>query len=143
MGPALLAVQNNGQVTTYAFEAAFSAPGIFTDARRNIVPYPSGRRGQTLTMFVTGEGDVTPDLPTGGSPKPGTAASNLPAPVLAATLKIGGVPATIDFIGIPPGLAGVTQLNFTVPANAPLGTQPVELSVGSVESTPANFTVDP
>jgi uncharacterized protein (TIGR03437 family) len=55
---------------------------------------------------------------------------------------IGGVPATIDFIGVPPGLAGVTQLNFTVPANAPLGPQPVELTVGSLQSPPANFTVN-
>ena len=140
-GPALLAVQNNGEVTTYGFDVSFSGPGIFTDAKRSIVPYPSGSRGQTLILFVTGEGDVTPTLATGATPTPGTAVSSLPAPVLPATLKIGGVPATIDFIGVPPGLAGVTQVNFTVPANAPLGTQPVELTVGNAQSPPANFTV--
>lgn len=141
-GPALLAVLNNGELATYWFDVSFSAPGIFTGAGRDIVPYPSGSRGQTLTLFVTGEGDVTPALATGASPKPGTAASGLPSPVLPATLMIGGVPATIDFIGVPPGLAGVTQLNFTVPANAPLGPQPVELTVGSLQSPPANFTVN-
>jgi uncharacterized protein (TIGR03437 family) len=142
-GPALLAVNNNGQVSTYWFDVEFSAPGMFTDTRRNIVPYASGSRGQTLTMFVTGEGDVTPPLATGESPNPGSSASALPSPVLPVALMIGGVPAAIDFIGIPPGLAGVTQVNFTVPANAPLGPQPVELTVGTVQSPPANFTVNP
>ncbi|MGP0071535.1 MAG: protease pro-enzyme activation domain-containing protein [Bryobacteraceae bacterium] len=141
-GPALLAVNNNGQVTTFGFDVSFSAPGIFTDAHSNMVPYPSGKRGQTLTMFVTGEGDVAPAVATGASPKPGTAATSLPAPVLPATLTIGGVPATIDFIGVPSGLAGVTQINFTVPANAPLGVQPVELTVGTAVSPAANFTVN-
>jgi uncharacterized protein (TIGR03437 family) len=142
-GPALLAVNNNGSVSTWWFDVAFSAPGIFTDASNNIVPYTSGSRGQTLTMFVTGEGDVTPALATGASPKPGTAAASLPSPVLSKSLTIGGKSAKIDFIGIPAGLAGVTQVNFTVPPNAPLGPQPVELTVGDAVSAPANFTVKP
>jgi len=93
-------------------------------------------------MFVTGEGDVAPALATGASPKAGTASTSLPAPVLPATLTIGGIPATIDFIGVPPGLAGVTQINFTVPANAPLGVQPVVLTIGAAVSPAANFTVN-
>jgi uncharacterized protein (TIGR03437 family) len=140
-GPALLAVNNNGQVTTWLFDVSFSAPGIFTDAKGNMVPYASGRRGQTLVMFVTGEGDVTPALATGATPKSGTAVSSLPAPVLPASLTIGGASAHIDFIGVPPGLAGVTQINFTVPSNAPTGLQPVVLTVGGVMSPAANFTV--
>jgi uncharacterized protein (TIGR03437 family) len=140
-GPALLAVNNNGQVTTWLFDVSFSAPGIFTDVKGNMVPYASGSRGQTLIMFVTGEGDVTPALATGATPKPGTAASSLPAPVLPASLTIGGVSANIDFIGVPPGLAGVTQINFSVPSNAPAGLQPVVFTVGGVMSPAANFTV--
>ena len=140
-GPAILAVNNGGQLATYIFDVAFSAPGIFVDSQRNLVPYPSGKRGQTLTLFVTGEGDVTPPLATGASPGSSTAAANLPAPVLPAKLLIGGVSAKIDFIGVPPGLAGVTQVNFTVPSNAPVGVQPVEFSVGGVNSPPANFNV--
>jgi len=147
-GPALLAVNNNGQVTTWFFDVSLAAPGIFTDAHGNMVPYASGDRGQTLVMFVTGEGDVTPALATGATPKGGTAASNLPTPVLSASLTIGGAPATIDFIGVPPGLAGVTQINFTVPSNAPTGPQPVELTIGSQivgfsTSPAATFTVNP
>jgi uncharacterized protein (TIGR03437 family) len=143
-GTALLAVNNNGQVTTWLFDVSFSYPGIFVDGNGNTVPYASGKRGEVLTVFITGEGDVTPPLATGASPKPGTSATELPTPVLKPqTLTIGGVPAKIDFIGIPPYLAGVTQVNFTVPNDAPLGLQPVAITIGTGISAPANFTVNP
>jgi uncharacterized protein (TIGR03437 family) len=140
-GLALLAVNNNGQVTTFLFQVSFSYPGIFVDGNGNTVPFASGNRGQILTLFITGEGDVTPPLATGASPK---AVTPFPAPVLKPqTLTIGGVKATIDFIGVPPGLAGVTQVNFTVPSTAPLGLQPVTITIGDQTSATANFTVKP
>jgi len=58
------------------------------------------------------------------------------------TLTIGGEQASIAFNGIPPGLAGVTQVNFTVPADAPAGLQPVVIQVGDAQSPPAYFTVN-
>src|SRR2546422_4248640 len=45
----------------------------------------------------------------------------LPRPRLPVTLSIGGAQAKILFAGVPPGLAGVSQINFTVPDDAPLG----------------------
>jgi uncharacterized protein (TIGR03437 family) len=57
-------------------------------------------------------------------------------------MTIGGVPVTsFEFIGIPPGLVGVTQINFVVPSNAPLGTQQVVVTVGNASSQAAMFTV--
>jgi uncharacterized protein (TIGR03437 family) len=56
-------------------------------------------------------------------------------------LTIGGLPAATNFVGIPSGLVGVTQINFTVPATAPLGRQAVVVTVGNVASPPAYFTV--
>jgi len=38
---------------------------------------------------------------------------------------------------------GVTQINFTVPATAPLGKQQVIVTVGDAASVAANFTVTP
>jgi len=35
----------------------------------------------------------------------------------------------------------VTQINFTVPANAPLGEQPVVVTVGGVAGPPVTLTV--
>jgi uncharacterized protein (TIGR03437 family) len=54
---------------------------------------------------------------------------------------VGGVPATIDFIGIPNWGVGVTQINFTVPAGVPLGPQPVVVTIGGVASPPVTLTV--
>ena len=58
-------------------------------------------------------------------------------PVEKTTVTIGGLPATIDFIGIPSGLVGVTQINFTIPSGASIGTQPVVVTFGGVRSAAA------
>jgi uncharacterized protein (TIGR03437 family) len=65
----------------------------------------------------------------------------LPKPVQSYGVTIGGVDAPIQFIGIPSGLVGVTQVNFTVPPDAPVGDQNVVVSIGGVPSQPAKFTV--
>ena len=143
-GTAFLGVDNNGQVASFQFQVQASAPGMFMtlDGASKLVPYSSGQRGQILLAFVTGEGDVAPVLVTGRTPTT-TDVSKLPAPGLPVTLTVGGVPATIDFAGIPGGLVGTTQINFTVPANAPLGPQPVVVTVGGVASAPVTLTVTP
>jgi uncharacterized protein (TIGR03437 family) len=139
-GAAVLGVNNNGQIAAYTFQVTPSAPGILV-AGGNLVPYSTGKRGQTLLLFVTGEGDVTPLLSTGTTPSSTTALAQLPKPILPVTVTVGGVQAALAFVGIPSGLAGTTQINFTIPAGAPLGDQPVVVTVGGVVSQSANLTV--
>ena len=118
-----------------------NAPGIFA-AGGSVVPFPVVKRGDTTTIFITGEGAVTPALATGATPASGTAVARLPRPVTAnRSVTVGGVAATIAFIGIPPGLVGVTQVNFVVPATAPLGVQPVVVTIGAAASPAVNVTV--
>ena len=57
-------------------------------------------------------------------------------------VTVGGVEAPILFIGIPPGLVGVTQVNFQVPAGLSSGTQQVLITVGTADSQPALLTVN-
>ena len=57
------------------------------------------------------------------------------------TVTIGGVPAQIDFVGIPWFLVGVTQINVTVPDGIAAGSQPVVVSVDGVLSPPATITI--
>ena len=140
-GAAVLAVNNNGQVASFPFQVAVTAPGIFADGSGALVPVNSGKPGDTLLAFITGEGDVTPALATGATPPASTPLNRLPAPRQPVALTVGGVPATIVFAGIPSGLAGVTQINFIVPANAPAGVQPVVVTVGGVASPPVNLNV--
>ena len=54
---------------------------------------------------------------------------------------MGGLAATVSFAGTPVGLAGVSQVNFTVPAATPLGLQPVVISVGGVRTQTGRLNV--
>ena len=91
---------------------------------------------RSSTMYITGDGDVTPTLPTGATP-----ASRFPKPRLPLSVTVGGVSAELPFYGITPGLVGVTQINFTVPADAPVGPQAVVVTVGGAASPPVTLNV--
>ena len=139
---AVLVVSNNGQTTSTSFRVAAAAPGIFVSGGAP-VPNTSAARGQTVTLYITGDGAVTPALATGAAPAAGTPAANLPKPQQTVSVTVGGLAAPIQFIGIPVGLVGVTQINYTVPAQAPTGSQPVVVTVGGVGSPSATLTVTP
>jgi uncharacterized protein (TIGR03437 family) len=140
-GLAILTVSGGygGQSFNYSFNVQPAAPGIFTATCPSglcpVTPFPSGSRGGTYTIFITGEGQVTPGATTGQAP------TNLPQPVLPVSMTIGEVNAPIDFIGIPSWAVGITQINFTVPTNVPLGPQLVYVTVGDAVSFPGIFTV--
>jgi uncharacterized protein (TIGR03437 family) len=125
-------------VATYSFPVSASAPGIYLGPDgSSITPNVSGNRGQIYTLFITGAGEVSPPVSTGAGP----AAAQVPAPLLAVSTTIGGVAAHMDYVRIPSWSVGTLQINFTVPQNAPLGVQPVVVTVGTAASVAANFTV--
>jgi uncharacterized protein (TIGR03437 family) len=142
-GNAIVVVSNNGQTTSATFRAAAAAPGIFVNAAGAPVPNTSAARGQIVSLYITGDGLVSPALATGAAPAAGTAVGNLPKPRQSVSMTVGGVAAAIQFIGITPGLVGVTQINYLVPAQAPTGSQPVVVTVGGVASAAATLTVTP
>jgi uncharacterized protein (TIGR03437 family) len=122
-------------------QIADSAPGIFA-ANGATVPFPTVKRGDTSVLFITGEGKVFPALATGRTPSTNTPIAKLPGPAAQPQkLTIGGESASIVFIGIPSGLVGVTQINFVVPPDAPLGIQPLVVTIGAASSLPVNITV--
>ncbi|HTX37163.1 MAG TPA: protease pro-enzyme activation domain-containing protein, partial [Bryobacteraceae bacterium] len=133
-GSATLTVTSLGQAATFKFTVGAAAPGIFAAGDGTLVPSASGPRGGALAMFITGQGAVSPAVATGAAPAATTPLSQLPAPVLPVQVTVGGQPATLLFVGIPPGLVGVTQINFEIPQNAPTGPQPVVVTVGTVAS---------
>src|SRR5271166_699218 len=138
---ALLSINNNGKVSTKSFAIGATAPGIFADQNKAPVPNTSAARGQTISLFITGAGVLTPQLATGAAPAAQTALANLPRPVQNATVTVAGVSAPIAFIGDTPGLVGVVQINYQVPTNIATGTQPVVVSIGGVASQSALLTV--
>jgi len=136
---ATLTLNNNGQTATVSFVAAAAAPGIFADGNGAIAGKATAERGDVATLFLTGAGTVSPAVSDGAAPGPIT-----PKPQQPVTVTVGGIPVppqAIKFLGIPPGLVGVTQINYQVPGNAPLGPQPVVVTVGTVSSPPAMLTV--
>jgi uncharacterized protein (TIGR03437 family) len=140
-GSATLVITTFGQISGIAFNVSATAPGIFMAQDGSLVPTASGALGDTLPLFITGQGAVSPAVATGAAPSSGTPLSQLPAPVLPVTVSIGGITAPTTFVGIPPGLVGVTQINFQIPQNTPLGPQPVVVAIGGVSSAAVTLTV--
>jgi len=138
---AVVSVNDNGQVTTQTFPVAPAAPGIFSSSSGALVPTSTAARGTELAFYITGAGAVSPAIPDGAAPATSTALADLPAPTERTTVTIGGAEATIDFIGIPWALVGVTQINVQVPNGIPTGVQPVVVMVGDVVSSPATITI--
>jgi uncharacterized protein (TIGR03437 family) len=134
-------VYNNGESVYADLTTTATAPAIFTFGNDAPVPFTTGTRGQVLTLYITGAGAVSPTVATGATPAATTSVADLPAPKGATILTVGGVAATIDFIGIPTWSVGVVQINYTIPANAPLGSQNVVVSIGGVASATTSLAI--
>jgi uncharacterized protein (TIGR03437 family) len=133
-GPAVLGVNNNGQIAAFGFVASPSSPGIFADANGNVLPNPVVNRGSVLTLYVTGTGDTNAVFSTGLSPL-GTD----PTPVLPLSVTVGGVPVFPEFVNS--ALVGMTQIQVLVPSAVPTGNQPVVVTVGGAASAAVNVVV--
>jgi uncharacterized protein (TIGR03437 family) len=131
---ATLVVNNNGRTASTALQVSVAAPGIFT-------PIVAGTRGDTLTLYLTGAGLVSPEIADGAAPPASTPIVRLPAPEQSTTVTIGGVNAPITFIGNPAGAVGVMQVNFVVPSGISVGTQPVVVTIGGAASPAASLAV--
>jgi uncharacterized protein (TIGR03437 family) len=140
-GPAVLGINNNGQIAGTQFQMAPSAPGIFADAQANILPSSTASQGGYATVFLTGAGEVSPARLTGRAESLTAFPVNLPKPVLPVSVTVGGVQAFVQFVGLGPGKIGTTQVNFIVPPSVPTGVQPVVVTVGGISSPPVNLTV--
>ena len=140
-GQAVLAISNNGQIASFPFQVAPSAPGVLSTVFDNLTGAPihtiQAGSSEVLLAFVTGEGDVTPTLGTGATPSSTiTDPTKLPHSRLPLTMTIGGVSVSPLFAGIPSGIAGATQIDFQVPASVPAGDQKLIVTVGGVPAPP-------
>jgi uncharacterized protein (TIGR03437 family) len=142
LGDATLVVGNPYvNSNNYTIKIAAAAPGIFMTNSAPAAPFSSAAPGQVTTLFITGDGQISPSLADGAAPAGGTPLDELPKPNLPVTVTVAGQKANVEFIGVPVGLVGVTQINYQVPANTLAGVQPVVVTVGGVASPPANLTV--
>ena len=95
------------------------------------------RAGDVIEAFLTGQGAVTPPVPTGEAAKSDPVSwASLP---YSATL--GGQAANVEFLGLTPSLVGLLQANIKIPPLAATGDYPLILTVGGVASQPALLSV--
>ena len=89
--------------------------------------------GQVEIVVGTGLGPIA--TPDNQSPPAG-------APTTPVQVLVGGIQANVAYSGRAPGNAGQDQINFTVPANAPLACSvPVQISAGGTWSNPVLMAI--
>jgi uncharacterized protein (TIGR03437 family) len=128
------------------------APGIFTvnqngtglaaalheDSRTPITPENPARPGEVVVLYATGLGPVNPPLETGQRI---TGRRSTASPI---TATIDGIPAVVEFAGIPPLFVGLYQINIRLPEGVrPSQEIPVVLTIGGKQSNLVTIPVFP
>jgi len=142
-GPGVVGINNNGEVAGFAVQIAPAAPGIFTDASGQVTPSATVKQDGSLTLLLTGAGDITSTLRTAFAPALNTAAAQLPKPLLPISATIGGAQVFVQSASLAPGLFGVTRVILLIPQSVPTGLQPVVITINGVASSAALVTVEP
>jgi uncharacterized protein (TIGR03437 family) len=142
-------IQAGGLTSAPAGFVVYStAPGVWRLPQGGhvlAVNYPDGtlnspdhpiQPGQFVTVYLTGQGEVTNPVATGA------AASDSPfsIPVAPVLVRIAGQPAQIAFAGLAPGFIGLLQMNLEIP-DVPVGEQKLEISIGNVPSNPTTISI--
>jgi len=123
-------VNNNGtKSNTVIVPVAKTSPGIFTVPSAGIGPgavlhadfslvsaAKPARVGETILIFLTGLGAVTPSVSDGAPP------NILTDTTAAINVYFGGISARPVYKGLSPQFPGLYQVNVVVPAGTPTGT---------------------
>ena len=128
---------NNVQSNVVTSLISTTAPGVLTQLQNGLgygdAVHQDGtlvnakspaQIGETVSVFVTGLGAVSPTI-LDGAAGPTTPLSNATATIAA---YIGGVQATITYAGLAPQLAGLYQINLTVPAGVTAGDNNLDIA---------------
>jgi uncharacterized protein (TIGR03437 family) len=92
--------------------------------------------GETLVAYVNGLGFVDPPIDAGVAAGDGGNGGPLEIARLQPFAFIGGQPGDVQFAGLAPGMAGLFQVNFTVPVGLDDGNYEVAFAVGAQKSQP-------
>ncbi len=146
-GLATVSISWNRQPSSIAWvQVKLAAPGILTygsnhavaqnpDSSLNAADAPIAP-GSYLTVYLTGIGPLD-NTPADGA---GAPLSPLANATLSHSAFIGGLPATISFLGLAPGFVGLGQANILVP-NASPGERPLSITIGGVASNSAIVSI--
>ena len=125
-----------------------SGQGVVVVANSNVLAAPPGStqgtparavaRGDFITIYALGLGDVDQPPPTGESTPDGSSTTKFPVTVL---LDGKALPAT--FAGLAPGFVGLFQVNAQIPPGAPSGNAvTLAISVGGAISNQVTIAIE-
>ena len=132
---ARIQVNNNGVLSNVVTEFVnLTAPGVFTvppgglgygavlHGDYSLVTAQSPAQvGETVAVYLTGLGTTNPVIPDGSAGPASSQTNN------TIQVYIGGLQATVSYSGLAPDLAGLYQINFTVPAGVTAGDNTLEI----------------
>jgi uncharacterized protein (TIGR03437 family) len=98
------------------------------------------RPGQSLLLYCTGLGPLRTSV-TAGDRAPSV--PPLAETIYLPTVTIAGLPASVTYSGLAPGLVGVYQITVLAPAGLPAGNQSVQITVAGVVSNTATIATAP
>jgi len=146
-GLATVSISWNGLPSSIAWvQVKPAAPGILVYGNNHAVaqnpdfslngPGAPIAPGSYLTVYLTGIGTLD-NTPADGAAAPLSPLANA---TLAHSAFIGGLPATISFLGLAPGFVGLGQANILVP-NASPGERPLSITIGGVASNSTSVSI--
>ena len=140
--------RDGGQSAIYTVTVVGSSPGIFQDTSNHAVAQNAVDNstnsdsdpvvaGAILVVYLTGQGALNNPVADGTA----TPDSPLSSATGTATATIGGVSATVQFLGLTPGFTGLAQANITVPSTLGTSDYPLVITVGGYVSASAEVSV--
>ena len=132
---ARIQVNNNGVLSNVVTEFVnLTAPGVFTvppggvgygavlHGDYSLVTAQSPAQvGETVSVYLTGLGTTNPVIPDGSAGPASSQTNN------TIEVYIGGQAATVGYSGLAPQLAGLYQINVTVPSGVTAGDNTLEI----------------
>jgi uncharacterized protein (TIGR03437 family) len=142
---------NATKSNTVSVPLAPTAPGIFTisnnglgdgailHADYSVVSQANpALAGEIVQVFLTGLGAVSPPVQDGAAAPGKEPLARVGAPL---NVYVGGLPASIQFKGLAPGLAGLYQVNVQVPVNVGPGPQSLAMQTQDGFTDMANLWI--
>jgi uncharacterized protein (TIGR03437 family) len=133
--------RDGGQSAIFTFTVVPNAPGIFQDTSNHAIAQNAVDNstnsdtnpvaaGAVLVVYMTGQGALDNPVTDGT----GTPDSPLSSATATSTATIGGVSATVQFLGLTPGFTGLAQANILVPSTLATADYPLVITVGGYVS---------